>query len=65
LLYRRSRHPGGISDGELSTGLACPEIGDTIDNSQAIATHESPKTTKLYDRTADQITLDGVERVAI
>ena len=27
--------------------------------------HESPRTTKLYDRTADAITLDEVERIAI
>ncbi|RUL82549.1 hypothetical protein TsocGM_23440 [Tautonia sociabilis] len=29
------------------------------------AAHESPKTTKLYDRTSDAITLDEVERIAI
>ena len=34
-------------------------------NAQAIAAHESPKTTKLYDRTSDEITLDEVERIAI
>jgi hypothetical protein len=27
--------------------------------------HESPRTTKLYDRTGDEITLDEVERIAI
>jgi len=27
--------------------------------------HESPKTTKHYDRTQDAITLDEVERIAI
>jgi hypothetical protein len=32
---------------------------------QAIAAHESPRTTKLYDRTGDEITLDEVERIAI
>jgi hypothetical protein len=26
---------------------------------------ESPKTTKLYDRTSDQITLDEIERITI
>jgi hypothetical protein len=30
-----------------------------------IAAHESPRTTKLYDRTSDQITLDEIERIAI
>jgi hypothetical protein len=30
-----------------------------------MAAHESPSTTKLYDRTADVITLDDVERIVI
>jgi len=30
-----------------------------------MATHESPRTTKLYDRAADMITLDDVERIVI
>jgi len=30
-----------------------------------MAAHESPHTTKLYDRTGDEITLDEVERIAI
>jgi hypothetical protein len=28
-----------------------------------MAAHESPGTTKLYDRTGDEITLDEVERI--
>jgi hypothetical protein len=28
-----------------------------------MAAHESPKTTKLYDRTRDVVSLDEVERV--
>ena len=32
---------------------------------QQIAAHESPKTTKLYDRTVDTISLDEIERIAI
>ncbi len=49
-----------------ATGItAYLENGGTIENAQAIANHESPKTTKLYDRTSDQITLDEVERIAI
>jgi hypothetical protein len=27
--------------------------------------HESPRATKLYDRTGDEITLDEVERITI
>jgi hypothetical protein len=32
---------------------------------QAIAVHESPLTTKLYDRTSDEITLDKIEGIGI
>jgi site-specific recombinase XerD len=39
--------------------------GGTLEHAQQIAAHESPKTTKLYDRTSDQITLDEVERIVI
>src|ERR1700756_5389696 len=37
----------------------------TLENAQAIAAHESPRTTKLYDQTGDEITLDEVERIMI
>ena len=39
--------------------------GVTIEKAQQIAAHESPRTTKLYDRTNDEITLDEVERILI
>jgi integrase len=49
-----------------ATGItAFLENGGTIENAQLIAAHESPRTTKLYDRTSDEITLDEVERIAI
>jgi integrase len=41
------------------------ENGGTIEKAQAIAAHESPRTTKLYDRTSDEITLDEIERIVI
>jgi integrase len=41
------------------------ENGGTIEHAQAIAAHESPRTTKLYDRTNDTLTLDEIERIAI
>jgi site-specific recombinase XerD len=41
------------------------ENGGTLEHAQAIAAHESPRTTKLYDRTADSITLDEIERIVI
>jgi integrase/recombinase XerD len=49
-----------------ATGItAYLENGGTIEKAQMIAAHESPRTTKLYDRTSDQISLDEVERIGI
>ena len=49
-----------------ATGItAYLEAGGTLENAQALAAHESPRTTKLYDRTGDEITLDEVERISI
>jgi integrase len=49
-----------------ATGItAYLEAGGTLEDAQAMAAHESPRTTKLYDRTGDTITLDEVERITI
>jgi integrase/recombinase XerD len=49
-----------------ATGIiAYLENGGTIEHAERIANHESPKTTKLYDRASDQITLDEVEKIVI
>jgi integrase/recombinase XerD len=64
------------ADARLSTAVCCHsfratgitaylENGGTLEHAQQIAAHESPRTTKLYDRTNDQITLDEIERIAI
>ena len=37
----------------------------TLEHAQRIAGHASPKTTKLYDRTADTISVDEIERIVI
>jgi len=37
----------------------------TLETAQQIANHASPRTTKLYDRRQDEISLDEVERIAI
>jgi hypothetical protein len=47
-----------------ATGITAYLEG-TLENARAMAAHESPRTTKLYDRTGDEITLDEVERIAI
>ena len=39
--------------------------GGTLEHAQQIAGHASPKTTKLYDRTADAVTVDEIERIMI
>ena len=41
------------------------ENGGTLEHAQQIAAHESPRTTKLYDRSSDQITLDEIERIML
>jgi site-specific recombinase XerD len=49
-----------------ATGItAYLENGGTIEKAQAIAAHESPRTTKLYDRTSDELSLDEIERIMI
>ncbi len=49
-----------------ATGItAYLQNGGTLEHAQQIAAHESPRTTKLYDRTTDEITLDEIERIAI
>jgi integrase len=37
----------------------------TLEHAQTIANHSSPRTTKLYDRRSDEISLDEVEKIAI
>jgi len=41
------------------------EHGRTLEKAQQMANHESPRTTKLYDRTNDAVTLDEIEKIAI
>jgi integrase len=49
-----------------ATGItAYLDNGGTLEHAQAMAAHESPRTTKLYDRTDDQITLNEVEKIGI
>ena len=36
-----------------------------LEHAQTIANHASPRTTKLYDRRSDEISLDEVEKIAI
>lgn len=70
MIKRRARNAG------LSPAVCCHTFratgitayldnGGTIEHAQRIAAHESPRTTKLYDRTGDQVSLDEVEKIII
>jgi site-specific recombinase XerD len=37
--------------------------GGVLEKAQMMAAHESPRTTRLYDRTSDAVSLDEIERV--
>jgi site-specific recombinase XerD len=70
-MVKRRAKDAGISDRVCchtfrATGITTYlENGGTLEGAQAIAAHESARTTKLYDRTGDAITLDEIERIAI
>ncbi len=49
-----------------ATGItAYLENGGTVEKAQAIANHADSRTTKLYDRRGDKITLDEIEKIQI
>jgi hypothetical protein len=49
----------------VATGITAYLLnGGSIEGAQAIAAHESPCTTKLYDRSGNTLTLAEVERIA-
>lgn len=64
------------ADAGVKTALGCHsfralgitvylENGGSLEKAQQMAAHESPRTTKLYDRTADTVTLDEVEKIML
>jgi integrase/recombinase XerD len=70
MIKRRAR-AGGVPDSTCchtfrATGItAYLQNGGTLEKAQQIACHESPRTTKLYDRTSDTLTLDEIERILL
>ena len=70
-MVKRRAKDAGLSDRVCchtfrATGITTfLENGGTLEAAQAIAAHESARTTKLYDRTGDAITLDEIERIVI
>jgi integrase len=70
MVQRRARKAG------IATPICCHSFratgitnyllnGGTLEKAQKMANHESAKTTKLYDRRDDELTLDEVERISI
>jgi hypothetical protein len=50
----------------VATGItAYLKNGGTLENAAAMANHASTRTTQLYDRRRDAISLDEVERVRV
>jgi integrase len=48
-----------------ATGTAYLKNGGTLENAAAMANHASTRTTQLYDRRRDDISLDEVERIRL
>jgi integrase len=66
-----ARRGGGIAE-EIgchtfrATGImAYLANGGALEHAQEMAAHESPRTTKLYDRTKERLTQDEVERIGL
>ena len=70
MIWRRARTAG------IPTELGCHSFratgitvylmnGGLLEHAQQMAAHESARTTKLYDRRNDKITLDEVERIVL
>lgn len=70
MVRRRARQAGIIekigNHSFRATGItAYLNAGGSLENAQGMAAHSDPKTTKLYDRTSDEVSLDEVERIVI
>jgi cytochrome c biogenesis protein ResB len=52
---------GGSNHSFRATGItAYLANGGTLEHAQSMAAHESPRTTKLYDRTKERLTQDEI-----
>ena len=69
-MIRRRAAEAGIttrlgSHSMRGTGITAYLVnGGTLDAAQRMAGHSDPRTTKLYDRRGDHVSLDDVERIA-
>jgi integrase len=70
MIQRRAADAGiktGIGNHTFrATGItAYLKNNGTLEYTQYLANHESPRTTKLYDRRSEEISLDEVEKISI
>jgi len=70
MIRRRAKHAG--IEGSIGchtfrgTGITIYlENGGSLEMAQQMAAHSSPRTTKLYDRTRDEVSLDEIERIML
>jgi integrase len=70
-MIRRRATAAGIAAESAATRSAppgsppiSPMVG-ALEHAQEMAAHESPRTTKLYDRTKERLTQDEVERIRL
>ncbi len=70
-MIRRRAKAAGLSDKISPHSLRATGItiyranGGTLEKAQKIAAHADPKTTRLYDRSNDPLTLDEIERIVL
>ncbi len=50
---------------QVHRGLSGPQNGGTLEKAQLMAAHASTRTTQLYDRRSEEVSLDEVERIVI
>jgi integrase/recombinase XerD len=70
MIWRRARAAGIATElgchSFRATGITvCLMNGGLLEHAQQMAAHESARTTKLYDRRNDKVTLDEVERIVL
>ncbi len=54
-----------LSEPNSAVRLPPSANGGTLEKAQQMAAHASTRTTQLYDRRSDEISLDEVERIVI
>jgi integrase/recombinase XerD len=66
MIRRRARDAGVSCHSFRATGITVYiENNGALETVQKIAAHESPRTTKLYDRTDDPLTVDETENFSV